>query len=265
MATAPSAADTSTWFLGLLPLVLLLFGMMGMIGLGRLLRARHARHHVERQGLDVIEGGILGLMGLLLAFTLSGAAARFDSRRALIAEEANAIGTAYLRLDLLPEPARAELQEQFRQYVEERLAMYRAIPHKTRVRLHFERGAVLQADMWRGATAAASQSSRLTAELLLLPALNHMIDITTTRAAATVMHPPALIFALLASIALLCGLFAGYRTGASGTHSWVHLIGFSAALAITIYATIEIEYPRMGLVQESSFDRLLVDVRNHMQ
>jgi hypothetical protein len=265
MATTRTAADLSAWIFGPLPLAGMLVAMAGMIWLGQLLRSRHERNHVERQGLDVLEGGVLGLMGLLLAFTLTGAATRFDSRRALIAEEANTIGTAYLRLDLLPEPARAALQERFRAYVDERVAMYRAIPDLTQVRLHGERGAALQAEIWREATAGAAQTSKPAAEILLLPALNSMIDITTTRAAATAMHPPAIVFVLLGWLALLCALFAGYRTGAGGTRSWVHLLGFAAALSVTIYATLEIEYPRLGLVQEAGFDRLLVDVRNQMQ
>jgi hypothetical protein len=265
MALNRAASEISPWILGPLPIAALLLAMVGMIGLGRLLRARHTRHHVERQGLEPLEAGVLGLMGLLLAFTLTGAAARFDARRALIAEEANAIGTAYLRLGQEVEPARAALQARFRRYVDERLAMYRAIPDMAQVRLHFERGAELQAEIWRDATAAASQSPRPMVELVVLPALNNMIDITTTRAAATAMHPPRIVFVLLTSLALLCALFAGYRAGFGGTHSWVHLLGFAAALALTLYATIEIEFPRLGLVRESGFDRLLMDVRNHMR
>ena len=67
-------------------------------------------------------------MGLLLAF-LAGAASRFDARRSLIVQEANTIGTAYLRLDLLPAEAQVKLKEDFRQYVDSRLAIYRALPN----------------------------------------------------------------------------------------------------------------------------------------
>jgi hypothetical protein len=64
-------------------------------------------------------------IGLLIAFTFSGAAARFDARRHLVVEEADAISTAYLRLDVLPSDAQAQLRDKFRRYVETRRAVYR--------------------------------------------------------------------------------------------------------------------------------------------
>src|SRR5580704_121962 len=78
-------------------------------------------------GLGAIEGAVFGLMGLLIAFTFSGAAARFDGRRQLVGEEANAIGTAYLRIDLLPQSAQPTLREDFRNYLDARFASYREL------------------------------------------------------------------------------------------------------------------------------------------
>ena len=78
-------------------------------------------------GESAAEGAIFALLGLLVAFTFSGAASRFDARRQLIVEETNDIGTAYLRLRLLPLSAQPALREQFRQYVDARLAFYRKL------------------------------------------------------------------------------------------------------------------------------------------
>src|SRR6185436_17454554 len=75
-----------------------------------------------------IDGAVFGLLGLLIAFTFSGAAARFDTRRQMIVEEANAIGTAWLRLDLLPAGVQPALRDKFRQYLDARLAVFRMIP-----------------------------------------------------------------------------------------------------------------------------------------
>ena len=75
-----------------------------------------------------VEGAVYGLLGLLIAFSFSGAASRFEARRDLIVQEANAIGTAYLRLDLLPDEARDGLREKFRRYLDTRLSAYRKMP-----------------------------------------------------------------------------------------------------------------------------------------
>ena len=79
-------------------------------------------------GSGAVDAAVYGLLGLLIAFTFSGAAARFEARRHLIIEEANAIGTAYLRLDMLPAEAQASLKEKFRQYVDSRLKSYQKLP-----------------------------------------------------------------------------------------------------------------------------------------
>ena len=105
-------------------------GMLVLLETGRRLGLRRLARDSEaaRAGFGVVGGAIFALMGLLIAFTFSGAASRFDTRRQLVVEEANAIGTAYLRLDLLPANAQSALRESFRQYVEARLDVYRKLP-----------------------------------------------------------------------------------------------------------------------------------------
>src|SRR3982751_4772053 len=109
--------------------VLLLLGMLVLMEVGRLLcRSRRAKEsETERGGLGTIEGAVFALFGLLMAFTFSGAASRFNDKRMLIAEEANTIETAYLRLHLVPESA-PKIQDLFRKYVDSRLKTYRLLP-----------------------------------------------------------------------------------------------------------------------------------------
>src|SRR3954466_11724822 len=82
----------------------------------------------EMAGIDMMGGTVFTLCGLLIAFTLTGAASRYDERRMLIADEANEIGTAYLRIDLLPDSSQPELRQLFYDYVESRLEVYRKLP-----------------------------------------------------------------------------------------------------------------------------------------
>jgi hypothetical protein len=108
----------------------LFVGMLVLLETGRRLGLRQLAQDSEaaQAGFGVVGGAIFALMGLLIAFTFSGAASRFDTRRQLVVEEANTIGTAYLRLDLLPASAQPPLRESFRQYVEARLDGYRKLP-----------------------------------------------------------------------------------------------------------------------------------------
>lgn len=242
-------------------------GMLLSLEAGRRLGARRLACDPDgaRLGLSAVDGAVFGLLGLLIAFTFSGAAARFDGRRSLIIEEANDIGTAYLRLDLLPADARAALQESFRKYVEARLEVYRKLPDLDAARDALARSTKLQGEIWAGAVVACRDPSPPSATMLLLPALNAMIDITNTRTAAGEIHPPAIIFWLLFGLALDCSVLAGYAMAGGKERSWTHMIGFAAMMALAVYVILDLEYPRLGLIRVDHLDQLLVDVRASMK
>ena len=129
--------------------------MLGLLELGHRLGARAIAHNSHgTSGTNALEGAIFALLGLLIAFTFFGAASRFDDRRSLIVQEANAIGTAYLRLDLLPPSARQELRAAFPRYVDHRLGAYRALPDMKAARIELERASELQQQIWAKAVAA---------------------------------------------------------------------------------------------------------------
>jgi hypothetical protein len=238
--------------------VLLFGGMLIMLEIGRRLaiRRRSKESESERGSLGTIEGAMFALFGLVMAFTFSGAASRFNEKRTLTAEEANTIETAYLRLDLLAQEARPELQELFRQYVDSRLETYRKLPDMK----------AAEEEIWTKAVAATRfPNSHPDAGKVLLPALNSMIDITTIRKMALRTHPPNIIYALLFMLGLICSLLAGYRM-ASGQHrSWLHILSFATITVIIVYVIIDVEYPRSGLIRLQAFDQLLVDVRESMK
>lgn len=247
--------------------VVLTLGIVLMLELGRRIRlVQRARHGDEMaRGLGAVEGAVFGLMGLLLAFTFSGAASRFDLRRQQIIDEANNIGTAYLRLDLLPPEARTLIQEKFRQYVDTRIETYRAIPDSARVNAALTRTTELQQEIWTLSVTAAHEVPGPQAAMLLMPALNEMFDIQATRIATTRMHPPAIIYLMLFVLTMICSFLAGYDMGAESTRSWVHMLGFALILGTAVYVILDLEYPRMGLIRLDAFDQLLVNVRTWMR
>ena len=232
--------------------------------LGR--RAHFGDETTNPAGLGTVETVAFALLGLLLAFTFSGAATRFDARRAQIVEEANDIGTAWLRLDLLPQAAQPKLREAFRRYVDSRLGIYRSIADSdfAAARATYERSAALQNEIWTDAVAACREAPSQ-ASIVLLPALNAMIDITTTRLAATEDAPAPDHLRRPRAISLVCALLAGYEMGASAARSWLQHLGFAVILAFTLYVILDFEDPRLGLIRIYDFDRFLVQVRASMK
>ncbi len=126
--------------------VVLMLAMMLMLEIGRriALRRRAANPDGAHEGISALEGAIFGLMGLLFAFTFSGAASRFDARRQLIVQETNDIGTAYLRVDLLPTAVQPAMREHFRRYLDARLAAYRGSPTVSAAIAEHERSVKIQ-------------------------------------------------------------------------------------------------------------------------
>jgi hypothetical protein len=243
----------------------LLVGMVVLLEIGRQLGRRRANKDAEgaKAGLGAVEGAVFALMGLLIAFTFSGAASRFDTRRQLIVDEANAIGTAWLRLDLLPAAAQPELHDLFRAYLDARLSVYRQLPDIEAAHSEIARANALQGEIWNRATAACRESANpLTAQLI--PALNEMFDIASTRTAVSQIHPPAIIFMLLGVLALTSSMLAGYAMAGGKSRSWIHMLGFALILATTVYVILDLEFPRLGFIRVDSFDQLLVEVRNSM-
>jgi hypothetical protein len=247
--------------------VSMFFAMLLLLELGRRIGHRRLVTDPEgaRAGAGAVEGAVFALLGLLMAFTFSGAAARFDARRQLIVEEANAIGTAYLRLDILSPSAQPALREKFRQYVETRLEVYRKLPDLSAAQAELVKGAKLGEEIWSQAIAASQADGSQPARVLVLPALNAMIDITTTRTMAGKMHPPMIIFGMLIGLSLVSSLLAGYGMAGGKARSWVHIVGFAATMAVAVYVILDLEFPRLGLIRVDAFDQVLVDVRASMR
>ena len=253
-----AALSTAGLFAGML-----LFAELGRrIGVARLARDPGGL----AQGVSAAEGAVFGLLGLLIAFSFSGAASRFEDRRDLIVDEANAIGTAYLRLDLLPAGARAELQELFRRYVDVRLATYRDQVSVEASDAKRAEGTRLQEEIWTKALAASRNAEAPPQTVvLLLTALNEMIDITATRVMATLNHPPPVVFLLLAALSLIGALLVGYGTSVNKQRSWFHTMVFAAILSLTVYVIVDLEFPRLGLIRVDAADQLLIELRQSMR
>ena len=237
-------------------------GMLLLFEVGRrmgIARRSHLPDGVD-PGSGPVEAAVFGLFGLMLAFTFSGAASRFEDRRHLITEEANAIGTAYLRLDLLPADAQSALRPLFARYLKVRTEIYQNAEDVETTNARSAEANSLQLQIWSMAvTASQRHDGSPDAGKLLLPALNEMIDITTTRAVATQNHPPRIIFFLLFALCLVSALLAGQSTV---VRSWFHKILYSGTMSSIFFVIIDLEYPRFGLIRIDEADRVLQELGN---
>jgi len=217
-------------------------------------------------GIGAVDGAVFALLGLLIAFTFSGAASRFEARRQLITQEANAIGTAYLRVDLLPDDAQPEVRNLFRKYVDLRSVVYAQAADRATTAAKLAETAALQEAIWAKAlTASRRPDATAPATMLVLPALNDMIDITTTREMATRNHPPPVIFLLLAGLSLIGSMLVGYGMSENKRQSWLHTVAFSVVLSLATYVIVDLEFPRVGFIRVDTADQVLVDLRKSMR
>jgi hypothetical protein len=248
--------------------VALLIGMLVCLEIGRRLGRRWLSREPKEtsSSLGVVQGAMFTLYGLLLAFTFSEATTRFDVRRELVADEANAIGTAYLRLDLLPAKSQPAMREQFREYLDLRLEAYRKLPDIVAAKAALSMSEKLQKEIWASAIVNTTTSGgHPEAGKLLLPALNTMFDITTTRTMAARIHPALVIYALLFLLALLCSLLTGFEMADNKKRNWLYTVAFAVVTAASVFVILNIEYPRMGLIRIAPYDDVLVEVRQSMQ
>lgn len=246
--------------------VLIFGGVLACLRLGwRIGRQRLLLSGDDGQaGLGALDGAVFGLMGLLIAFTFTGAASRFSERRDLITQQVNAIGTAWLRLELLPAAEREQAREGFRRYVDEQMEVVRVSGDEDAVRAGLARLSVIQQEIWDILIQVAKNDKSVPIAQVLLPPVNETFDLTTSRVMAARQHPPLAVFIMLGLLVLVSGLLAGFGMAKAERQSPLHLFGFAAIMAFSIYLILDIEYPRLGLVRIDSFDEAFVELRASM-
>ena len=231
---------------------------------GRRVGRHRAADPDSNAGLGAVDGAVFGMLGLLIAFTFSGAASRFDERRALVIQETNDIGTAWMRVDLLADDDQPPMRLLFRKYLDARLATYANTASPDRTNAANTEALAQQDAIWRLAVPAVERSGAATTAMLLLPALNAMFDTAEERRRVTTHHPPLVIYGMLATFAMVGALLAGYGMAKGRELSLIHAFGFALVLATTVYVIIDLEYPRLGFIRVDAADVALVDLRKSM-
>ena len=244
-----------------------------LLNYGRRLGLRYLQKNAGTMtGLSTVEGAVFALMGLLLAFTISGALQRFDDRRHLVIQEANAASTAHDRLALLEGEAALDLQNKLRDYVQARIDLYR-MPHDYSLLKRTEYFSQEQQDkilsfkneLWNAAVGACPKSNFSPACGQALPVLANLFEVARLRLGAAEKHPPQVIYVVLFGLGLGGSLLAGFGMAAAKSRSWIHMLVFATTLTVALYTLTNMEYPRLGLIRIENFDHFLVDAHHQMQ
>jgi len=212
-------------------------------------RWRFKLDETDRTNLNTIEAAMLALIGLLLAFSLSMSVTRFDLRRQLMVDEVNAIGTAWLRSGLLPEPTRSSLRSQLRDYAQTRVELFEDANYRNVA--EDAKGGTIRDSIWREASVIAVADPRSIQAGLLIQSLNDMIDLHTRRDVANANHVPELVWWLLIVITLLSMASAGFNDAQGSRSNLGSRIVLTLALSLTLSLTLDLDRPRRGLITVS--------------
>ncbi len=199
---------------------------------------------------NAIQAGILGLLALLLGFSFNMALQRFDARSTAVIEEANAIGTAWLRTALLSEQQAAEMTSLLSDYVDLRIAASRidmASPEKRNESMLQTQQ--LQSQLWRAITDVDATGTSAARASLVIQALNQVIDNYGKRQAQLDKHVPEVVLLLLFVVFIVAGGILGVAAGLAGGRPLLATVSMTALIVLVIFIVIDLDRPRRGLIQ----------------
>jgi hypothetical protein len=212
--------------------------------------------------LGMVAGGILAVLGLLLGFTMSMAVTRFEVRKQLVLEEANAIGTSYLRTRLLPAPEGMEIANLLREYLSVRLQYADAVDDLDRLHATREHAERLQNEMWVRVVAYAQKDPNPVRSGLLLQSLNQLIDEESTRWMAFQNHVPPTVIYVNGTVALFATILVGYVFGRGGRREIFSTSMLVLAITVVLAVIVDLDQPRQGLIKGSQ--QPLIDLQHQL-
>jgi hypothetical protein len=216
------------------------------------LRTRGSADDSSKAHINTIQAALLGVLALLLGFTFSLSLQRFDSRSEAVVDEANAIGTAYLRAQLLPESLRGDVRKTLRAYLNLRVESSAvALDHPSAREALLAKSNRLQNVLWDYARQAAAEDPNPVTSGLFIQALNDMIDAFGRRDAALDRHVPEVVLLLLYGTFLMTGTIVGYASGMAGHRASFVTYVMVALIVLLVFIIIDLDRPRRGLIEVS--------------
>jgi hypothetical protein len=237
-----------------------LLGLLSVEGGYRLGRYRRKCSEQEQEApVGAMVGATLGLLAFLLGFTFGLAAARFDTRRQVLLDEANAIGTTYLRAGLLSDPHREVVRKLLREYVDVRLEAVRSgkVEHAMR------RSQVLHGLLWAQAVAIGEQNPGSIVVGLFIQSLNEVIDLHSKRVLVGLRSRiPGAIWAALYAVTILALAAMGYHGGLVGTSRSLAILAVAFAFSTVMWLIADLDRPQEGSLTVGQ--QAMMELRNSM-
>lgn len=223
----------------------------------------HSTNDVARkEQIGGIQGAVLGLLGLLLGFTFAMAVERYDTRRELVLQEANALATTYLRTSLLSDAHQTPVKDLLGRYVETRLKYWPLVDDPIKRAEGTQLIAELQIGLWKHASDAAKEAPNDTTAMFI-ESVNNTIDIDAKRIAAMRAGIPGGVWLLLFVVALFGCATTSYGSGAEGVRTKLGSLFLPLLIAVVIVLIFDIAHPRVGAIQISQ--DALVDLQQSIQ
>jgi len=244
------------WSLFIVILLVVLLSVEGGYRLGKFRRSR--REQEKEAPVGTMVGATLGLLAFILAFTFGLAASRFDNRRQLVLDEANAIGTTYLRAGMLPERGQ-QIRDLLRDYVDARLEAVQ--PGKLAEGIR--RSEDIQQKVWEEAETVGQKNPNSIVIGLFVQSLNETIDLHAKRIQAGIRSRiPGAIWVGLFSVAVLSLTAMGYLEGLAGTRRSLAILAVAVAFSVVIELIADLDRPQEGILRVSQ--QALLDVQRSM-
>jgi hypothetical protein len=201
--------------------------------------------------IATVGAALLGILGLLLGFTMSMAVTRFEVRKQLVLEEANAIGTSLLRTQIVPAPEGPEIANLLREYVKLRVQYGTASNNVARLTSMREQGAQLQNEFWTRAAAYGQKDPNPVKSGLLLQSLNQAIDLEAARWMAFHNHVPESVIYVNGIVSLLAVMLVGYAFGLNGRPHIFSMSVLAVGITLVLAVIIDLDRPRSGFIRIS--------------
>jgi hypothetical protein len=203
----------------------------------------------ERDIVNTLRTSTLGLVALLLGFSFAITSTRFSERSRLVNDEANAIGTCWLRAGLVAEPARGEIRAALRRYTDLRIESFeKGIDPREFARLADSMRATL-ATLWSGVTHAVSANAALAVATAIVPAANDVIDLSATREWMRTFHMPAAVVWLLGLSIILCGAMTGHALGQAKRRHVLLSLGLNLLILVVAFVVLDFDRPQRGVTR----------------
>lgn len=212
--------------------------------------------------VPTIAASILAILGLLLGFTMSMSVSRYDTRRRLVLEEANAIMAVHLRAQVAPASENAELQQLLRQYVDNRVWVSQNALDAQALQKAKEEDARLQGELWSRATALAQRTPQSVPIGLLLESLNSAFSLENSRWIGFVAHLPEGVIYVNALMGLVAALMLGYDFGITGHRHFLSEALLIISIMMVLILIVELDYPHRGVIRVSQ--QPLVDLQRRL-